>query len=64
MGWLSDGPDIRSDEAFLAGYLMTGEQALGHHAKLVLGYRHDTASAHGSSGRDLHQVRLQAQLFF
>ena len=64
VGWVSDGPDVQTYEAFVAGYLMHGERALGHHAKLLLGYRHDTADPGRASGRDIHLARLQLQLFF
>ncbi len=64
VGWLSDGPDVQTYEAFVAGYLMHGERAYGHHAKVVLGYRYDSADPGRASGRDIHLARLQLQLFF
>jgi len=64
VGWLSDGPDVQTYEAFMAGYLMQGERAYGHHAKLILGYRYDSSDPGRGSGRDIHLARLQLQLFF
>jgi hypothetical protein len=43
---------------------MHGERAYGHHAKVVLGYRYDSADPGRASGRDIHLARLQLQLFF
>ncbi len=64
-GWLSDGPDQQSYEAFVAGYAHHGGRTLGHHLKLVLLYRYDSASpTRGGSREDRHSEVLQAQIFF
>jgi len=64
VGWVSDGPDTQSYEAFLAGYLRSGPLVLGHHLKLILAFRYDTADPGGPSRRDRFSEILQAQIFF
>ena len=63
-GWLSDGPDIQSYEAFLTAYWKTAERALGHHLKTIVSYRFDSRTPDGIDARDLHTVLIQAQIFF
>ena len=63
-GWLSDGPDIQSYEAFLTTYWKSGDRVLGHHLKAILSYRFDSRSPNGVDARDRHSLLLQAQIFF
>ncbi len=63
-GWLTDGPDVQTYEAFLAGYWKSGERALGHHLKTILSYRFDSRDADGLDGSDRHVLRIQTQIFF
>jgi hypothetical protein len=63
-GWLSDGPDQQSYEAFITGYAYHGGRTLGHHLKLILAYRYDSADPSRGSLQDVHTELLQAQIFF
>ncbi len=64
-GWLSDGPDVQSYEAFLASYWKVGATLLGHHLKTIFGYRFDSGDTRGGGDlRDRHVVLIQTQLFF
>ncbi|GEM_PF-1363005 len=63
-GWLSDGPDQQSYEAFLTAYARSGSTSFGHHLKLTLAYRFDTAGPQGIDRRDRHAALVQTQIFF
>ncbi len=63
-GWVSEGPDVESYEAFLAAYFREGSRTLGHHLKMIVGYRFDSGDLVSGNLRDRHLVRVQTQLFF
>jgi hypothetical protein len=72
-GWLTNGPDVESYEAFIADYWKTDKITFGHHLKTTLDYRYDSGDrpSFGTVGgttkndlRDRHRVILQAQIFF
>lgn len=63
-GWISNGPDVQSYEAFLASYWQYGETQLGQHLKTLLDYRYDSGDSSGLDLRDRHRVTLQTQIFF
>ncbi len=72
-GWLTNGHDVESYEAFLAQYWKTDRITFGHHLKTTLDYRYDSGdrptfgSTNGTTKgdlRDRHRAMLQAQVFF
>lgn len=63
-GWLTDGPDVQTYEAFLTSYWKSGALFLGHHLKTILAYRFDSRDATGPDARDRHIAQIQTQLFF
>lgn len=72
-GWLTNGHDVESYEAFLAHYWKTDRITFGHHLKTTLDYRYDSGDrpTFGSTSgttkgdlRDRHRAILQAQVFF
>lgn len=63
-GWLTDGPDVQTYEAFLTTYWKAGSLFLGHHLKTIFAYRFDSRDATGPDARDRHIAQIQTQLFF
>jgi hypothetical protein len=66
-GWLSNGPDLQTYEAYLTAYWKSGSLALGHHLQMNLGFRYDSGDPSQSGPvdlRDRYLVRLQTQIFF
>jgi len=65
-GWLTDGPDVQTYEAFVASYWKTPSYTLGHHLKTIFAYRYDSrdAAGVGADSRDRHIVQIQTQIFF
>lgn len=63
-GWISDGPDVESFEAYVAGYASHRGESLAHHLKLVLVCRYDTGDVRTGSGEDRVAETVQAQFFF
>lgn len=61
-GWLSDGGDAWSTEAFVTLYWHYGDMFFGHHLKTTLAYRRDDHSS-AASARDFQSVVLQTQIW-
>ncbi len=62
-GWVSDGRDDLSGEAFVTVFWWLPNEYMGHHLKTTLAYRHD-AYGRGAKVRDFDQALLQTQILF